>query len=536
MGGGLYNILKVEGVTAGDIFVVLPMLIPIVITLTMPIAALFATTITYGRLAADNELVAARAAGINVHRLFLSAILLSIFVASFTLISANLVIPKFMTQIKYFALTNVRDFAFNRLRQRGYMQYAEPGKSRYTLTAQDVLNVSETQLVEKGFEAPGGGIGYFWVEQPTFLMSNKDGVLQRFAIAEGGLVQFDTRDQDVKFTLYVRNARDYEIGKRVVHLENQRVGPYSREIPFSPKPSMMGLDSLRRWNQAPWESPKLSRRIEAYLGHVRELLFRELTIQHFATRDTLELYDADDARYEITAASATSAGRSSLVLTDVQITRTPTAVDGSQPRPPTRYEAARAKISASTTRSRTWIQIELLETPGHPVMEYISRYDGYSTQREKDSVRLEDIHPPESVMQQVRECSAMDVLGDMTLPTDEELTKYRKKSAQTGGGLAAQNQGRDSLPYELFPQRPCHDPDGRGTGRDVPWFARSGGIRPGLHPVCYRSNPDLHGQTDDREPVQPGNRPDRNLGRARPRRHRRHHHPEMWSAAMRIVS
>ena len=426
MGGGLYNVLKVEGVTTGDIFVVLPMLVPIVVTLTMPVAALFATTITYGRLAADNELVAARAAGINVHRLFFSAILLSLFVALFTLLSANLVIPRFMKQIEYFALTNVRDFAFNRLRQRGYMQYAEPGRSRYTLTAQDVLNVSERQLIEKGFEAPGDGIGYFWVEQPTFLMASKDGTLQRFSIAEGGLVQFDTRDQDVKFTLYVRNARDYEIGKRVVQLENQKVGPYSREIPFSPKPAMMRLEALRRWERAPWESPKLGRRIEAYLGQIRELLFRDLTIAHFASVRTLELYDASDARYEITAAEATAAGRSSLVLTDVRIVRTPAAGNAAQPRPPTRYEAARAKINAKTTKSRTWIQIELLETAERPVMEYIARADGYSTQREKDMVRLEDIHPPEAVVQQLRKCSAADVLGDTPLPNDEELTKARQ--------------------------------------------------------------------------------------------------------------
>jgi len=48
----------------------------------MPIAALFATTMVYGRLAADNELQACRAAGINIHCLFLSTVLLSVFVAA----------------------------------------------------------------------------------------------------------------------------------------------------------------------------------------------------------------------------------------------------------------------------------------------------------------------------------------------------------------------------------------------------------------------------------------------------------------------
>ena len=69
MGGGLYNILKFEGVSATDLFSVLPLMIPVAVTITMPVAAIFAATITYGRLAADNELVACRAVTSLEHRL-----------------------------------------------------------------------------------------------------------------------------------------------------------------------------------------------------------------------------------------------------------------------------------------------------------------------------------------------------------------------------------------------------------------------------------------------------------------------------------
>ena len=78
MGGGMYNIVKFEGVTAADLLFALPLLIPVVVTITMPVAALFAATMAYGRFAADNEFLACRAAGINIHRLFLSALLLSV--------------------------------------------------------------------------------------------------------------------------------------------------------------------------------------------------------------------------------------------------------------------------------------------------------------------------------------------------------------------------------------------------------------------------------------------------------------------------
>ena len=426
MGGGLSTIIKYEGVTAGDIFVVLPMLIPIVITLTMPVAALFAATMTYGRLAADNELVAARAAGINVHRLFFSAILLSVFVALFTILSVNLVIPNFLGRIEHFVRTNARDFAFNRLVQRGYMQYAEPGKDRYTLTTQQVLNVPEDQLVAKGFEPPGDGVSYFWVEQPTFLMSNQDGQLEQFAVAEGGLVQFDTRDNNVKFTLYIKNARNYELGKSVVHIQNQKLGPYAREISVSPKPAMLDLETLRRWTAEPWKSPKLGKKVEEFLGRLRERVFCELTAQRLADGATLVLHDAEQTRYEITAGSTVSSGRSQLVLNDVTVIRHPAAQGEAPTRPPTRYEAARAKFSAETDHGETRIQLELSQVGDQPVRESIVRADGYSTQRERDAVRLEDLQVPEYVAERMRQYPAEAVLDpSIELPVDEELDQQR---------------------------------------------------------------------------------------------------------------
>ncbi|MGE0482274.1 MAG: LptF/LptG family permease, partial [Phycisphaerae bacterium] len=96
LGGGLYNVMRFEGVSSADLIRFLPILLPIAVTLTMPIAALFSVTMTYGRLAADHEFVACRAAGINVHRMFLAALLLGVFVGAFALLFGNYVIPSFM--------------------------------------------------------------------------------------------------------------------------------------------------------------------------------------------------------------------------------------------------------------------------------------------------------------------------------------------------------------------------------------------------------------------------------------------------------
>ena len=53
---------------AVEIIQVLSFVVPGAFTLSLPVAGLFSAAITYGRFAADNELNACRASGINVHR------------------------------------------------------------------------------------------------------------------------------------------------------------------------------------------------------------------------------------------------------------------------------------------------------------------------------------------------------------------------------------------------------------------------------------------------------------------------------------
>ena len=61
--------------------------------LTLPIAVLFSATVTYGRLSADNEFVACRSSGINMHVLFLPTVVLSFVSACVTFVLINFVMP-----------------------------------------------------------------------------------------------------------------------------------------------------------------------------------------------------------------------------------------------------------------------------------------------------------------------------------------------------------------------------------------------------------------------------------------------------------
>ena len=58
--GGLLRPLTHQGLDASQVGRVLTYLMPAMSTYSLPIAALFATAIVYGRLSADNELTACR--------------------------------------------------------------------------------------------------------------------------------------------------------------------------------------------------------------------------------------------------------------------------------------------------------------------------------------------------------------------------------------------------------------------------------------------------------------------------------------------
>src|SRR5579862_8166885 len=63
--GGLLRPLTHQGLDIGQVGKLLAYFNMAMLTYSLPIAALFATTVVYGRLSADNELTACRAGGMS---------------------------------------------------------------------------------------------------------------------------------------------------------------------------------------------------------------------------------------------------------------------------------------------------------------------------------------------------------------------------------------------------------------------------------------------------------------------------------------
>src|SRR5437588_11185548 len=74
-----------QGLGPGQILAAIPLLIPSTLPYTIPATTLFATCVVYGRLSADNEILAIKSSGINVLHVVRPGIILGLVMSATTM-------------------------------------------------------------------------------------------------------------------------------------------------------------------------------------------------------------------------------------------------------------------------------------------------------------------------------------------------------------------------------------------------------------------------------------------------------------------
>src|SRR3954468_9855427 len=73
-----------QGLKPAMVLAIIPLLIPSTLPYTIPATTLFAVCTVYGRLAADNEIVALKSAGVNILTVIKPGLLLGVLMSSLT--------------------------------------------------------------------------------------------------------------------------------------------------------------------------------------------------------------------------------------------------------------------------------------------------------------------------------------------------------------------------------------------------------------------------------------------------------------------
>jgi lipopolysaccharide export system permease protein len=106
-----------QGLTLFQLLEIIPLLIPSTLPYTIPATTLFATCVVYGRLSADNEILAIKAAGINAFTVVWAGVFLGILMSSITMGLYYRIIPYTHGLMRSMFLNDVEESLYSILRR-----------------------------------------------------------------------------------------------------------------------------------------------------------------------------------------------------------------------------------------------------------------------------------------------------------------------------------------------------------------------------------------------------------------------------------
>jgi lipopolysaccharide export LptBFGC system permease protein LptF len=118
--GSTLRYVQEYGVGPQQVIHLLGYSLPITLTFVLPMAALFAASLVYGRFASDNELDACRASGISLATLVYPGLTLAIMVAIANLILSFYIVPAFVQRAEVSLKADAKKIVFRNIQRKGY--------------------------------------------------------------------------------------------------------------------------------------------------------------------------------------------------------------------------------------------------------------------------------------------------------------------------------------------------------------------------------------------------------------------------------
>ncbi|HWE01699.1 MAG TPA: LptF/LptG family permease [Tepidisphaeraceae bacterium] len=145
--GGLLRPLTREGLDAGQVARMLTYFGPAMTTYSFPVAALFATAVVYGRLAADNELTACKAGGMSLLSFTVAgpALVLGLVVAIASLLFLCFIVPASTLKVEQVIYSNLAKMVESRIERTHRIEMP-----------QSTIFAQEAHVIPPGPDTPPG--------------------------------------------------------------------------------------------------------------------------------------------------------------------------------------------------------------------------------------------------------------------------------------------------------------------------------------------------------------------------------------------
>lgn len=283
--GGALQMMQAEALTAVQLAKMLAFVLPVATTLTLPIAALFACAMVYGRLASDNEIDACKSSGINIQRLLLPAFALSIFTAGFTFLFSNYVIPAYIKQLDNMVRRDMHKLAVHALNTTGYIRQGSPERGMHLVYAgnSDTIkqgNNEETVYIQNAL--------YMEIENENLIrVGTADQVRADFYTQEKGAPPI------VQVCAYNVFGVDIEHNQLIV-MARQPFDPMSVPSMVEQKPKWLNLNELFYYREHPAELGDVRNKADNLRLLVLDELFYKWVIEELTgPTHVCKLADAD---------------------------------------------------------------------------------------------------------------------------------------------------------------------------------------------------------------------------------------------------
>ncbi len=140
--GSILQPVQEYGVGPRQVIHFMAYFLPITLTFVLPMAALFACSLVYGRFASDSELDACRASGISMLRLVYPGLALAIIVAIANLLLSFYVMPVFVLRAEKSLKSDAKKILFRNIERRRY--YELPPDDRFLIYADQANQQNST--------------------------------------------------------------------------------------------------------------------------------------------------------------------------------------------------------------------------------------------------------------------------------------------------------------------------------------------------------------------------------------------------------
>ncbi len=283
--GGLLKPLTEYGLSASQAARMLSCFMPATQTYSLPIAALFATTMVYGRLASDNELTACRASGISNLALTLPAVVMGLTLAIVSLLCLCFVAPHFLLKAEKVVFSNIAEVVkrkidrSHQLQIGGYTIFANSAELSPAPEAEP-----ETQVVLLN--------GVVFAKYGSANSAKNTDPPRELWIADVAKAYIRRNGDDIHFSARLTNGMRIDAQGLEAVVKEGDFGPIDVPSPIREKTQFMDIRKLKEL----FIAPQTSRRVRDQL----DILVRKESELEFLKRINMQL-NSSSGKFEFSA-------------------------------------------------------------------------------------------------------------------------------------------------------------------------------------------------------------------------------------------